>query len=92
MNPPMFVIVTDGLGDVQRNLAFEAIKSASEAAGTAWWHHFSDVWIVQGKSAADWRDLVRSTGEASVLVLELTSGWAAYSPSKGHPWLHTQFG
>jgi hypothetical protein len=86
VNPPTFVIIADRITDDQRARLHEAIK---QQAHNGWWHHYADVWIVRGQTAAFWRDQVAGfVGAGSaVLVLELSGDWASFGPTKYTEWL-----
>jgi hypothetical protein len=88
-----FLIILDRATEQQRRAVHEVIK---ENART-WWHRFVDVWIVHGKSADRWRDLVGDeiSNPATVLVIRFpTKGdetrWSARGPdtSTKFDWFH----
>jgi hypothetical protein len=51
---PKFAIVASRITPAQR----EQIQGIVKANANGWWHGFADLWIVGGRSAREWRDLV----------------------------------
>jgi hypothetical protein len=68
-----FVIIVDHGTPTQLNYVHEVIKQHTKN----WWHRFSSTWIVSGKTASEWRDIVRpfieKSSKASALVIALPS-------------------
>lgn len=50
----VFVIVVDDVTSLQRDRIHELVKTNTDD----WWHELKDLWIVTGRTAAAWRDLV----------------------------------
>jgi hypothetical protein len=80
----MHAITLDQATDAHR----EAVQAIVKAHSQAWWHHFADLWIVQGHDPTYWRDLIQPTlmnSTARLLVFTLPSvsgrGWAGASIS-----------
>ena len=69
--PSMFVILLDRISDLEREAVHQVIKTNADT----WWHRFENVWLAEGRSVHDWRDLVYEVlvrpGSSSVLVLKL---------------------
>jgi len=92
-----YTIILDRGTDDERS----AVHATVKANANGWWHHFADAWIVHGKSAAEWRDLVKgalSSEASSVLVLRLPeasteSRWAYFGrkSTKRCQWLHSNY-
>jgi hypothetical protein len=60
----------------------DAVHALMKENANGWWHHFSDAWIVFGKSSSEWRDIVSKCieeGSASVLVIALPKDKASRS-------------
>ncbi len=63
-----------------------AVQAVVQEHSPQWWHHFAEVWIVEGRSAAEWRDLVLPCLDpgvpSAVLVAALPAGakLAYYGP------------
>ena len=51
---PWFTIAANRITPQQR----EQIHGIVKEHANGWWHGFADLWIVGGKSASEWRDLV----------------------------------
>ncbi len=67
---PYFAIVINRSTPEQRAQAHEIVKANTDS----WWHGFGDLWLVRGKSASEWRDLVGVALQAvpsGVLVLRI---------------------
>jgi hypothetical protein len=65
-----YAIAIEPSDPLQREQVQAFIKEEAES----WWHGIADVWIVTGKSASEWRDLVGMffpQGAGSVIVLKL---------------------
>jgi hypothetical protein len=90
---PMFVIAANRITAQQR----EQIQAIVKAHANGWWHSFSDLWIVGGKTAIEWRDLVGVVAPfsegAGVLVLKIDTAsdktWAfrAKMSKAGRAWI-----
>ncbi len=92
-NLPTFAIVADRVSPAQR----EQIQGIVKANANGWWHGFADLWIVGGRTAKEWRDLVGvavPTVPSAVLVLKLDRATAGRWASKAKlsdansKWLH----
>jgi len=90
-----YAILIEPSTDLQRDQVQELIKTSTEN----WWHGMPDVWIVLGKKAGEWKDLVRpifpTEESGKVLVLKIDnapniSSWAyrAFFPDSTRKWLH----
>jgi hypothetical protein len=80
---PLFAIFVNRVTAEQREQIHEIIK---EHANYGWWHGFADLWIVVGKTATAWRDLVGEVTvypPSGVLVVKVSSDekgvWASRS-------------
>jgi hypothetical protein len=65
-----FVIVLDRATPEERAAVHEIIKANAKG----WWHHFADTWIVGGKTAQTWTQLLKPalpTGQSSILIFRL---------------------
>lgn len=51
---PVFGIVIEASSPLQR----EQVQAAIKAQDVGWWHNVGDFWLVTGKSAVEWRDLL----------------------------------
>ena len=79
-----FIVLADRINVGETLAISEAVKEHS----SGWWHHHADTWIVNGHTAAKWRDIVKKCldpGPSSVLVLQLPEskaerGWAYSGP------------
>jgi hypothetical protein len=89
---PTYAIVIEASHPLQRDQVQEIVK----ANATLWWHAVADLWLVTGKNAAAWRDLVGvvfPAGNGKVLVLKVDSqsgGTWAYRgqfPASATEWL-----
>jgi hypothetical protein len=66
-----YLIVLDRATVEEREAVHRLIKQHSNLG---WWHHFTNAWIVRGRSGEYWADLIRPaipTGRSSVLVTSL---------------------
>lgn len=66
----MFAIAINRATPLQREQVHGIVKQHANG----WWHGFADLWIVGGKSAGEWRDLVGvifPKSPSGVLVLKL---------------------
>jgi len=77
-----YVVAIEPTSPIQRDQVQGFIKKEAED----WWHGIADLWIVTGKSAAEWRDALKiffPQGSGSLLVLKIdtnSSGtWALTS-------------
>jgi hypothetical protein len=72
--PPVFVIAVEVSTSLQRDQIQAFIKQEADS----WWHGLADLWLVTGKSAEEWRNLLRvffpNKGTGSLLVLKLDPG------------------
>ena len=91
MKPALFILVANELSDEQR----EKIQDVVKANADGWWHHMPNVWLLSGKTATAWRDLVKdivAPGPAGILVFKVdtvfSGGWSGYTQKKMYPWLH----
>jgi hypothetical protein len=80
MTPPnvWFVIAINQATAAQREQVHEIVKAST---GT-WWHAFADAWIVQGRTAGEWRDLVGEPfrlGPGGVIVLKVDDAGATWA-------------
>jgi hypothetical protein len=91
--PPVFVIVANRISPAQR----EQIQGIVKANANGWWHAFADVWIVGGRTAKEWRDLVGvavPNTPSGVLVLKLDrahpGAWASKAKfsDANREWIH----
>ncbi|MET0603224.1 MAG: hypothetical protein ABW167_14660 [Baekduia sp.] len=86
------LVILDGANNLQRDAVQTIVKAHTEV----WWHEMPDVWIVDGQTAAYWRDIIMPVlglSSAGVVVFRLPDSglrsWAA--SSLGRPkskWLH----
>jgi hypothetical protein len=70
MSAPVYAIVANLPSDSQRDEVHQIVKENANG----WWHAFGDLWIVGGKSAKEWRDLVGPifpTAPSGVIVLKI---------------------
>lgn len=75
-----YAIVANNITPVQR----EQIQAIIKANANGWWHNFADLWIVGGRNASEWRDLVGVAvlpAASAVLVL-------AVDTSDAHAWAY----
>lgn len=93
MKEKVFAIVIESPTDLQREQVQAAVKQHAEL----WWHGLADLWLVVGKTAKEWRDLLKPIFPIShggkVLVLAADGPWAArgnFSESETQ-WLHKNF-
>jgi hypothetical protein len=78
MAVPKYVIAINRATPEQRQQVHEIVK----ANANGWWHAFADCWIVGGKTAAEWRDLVGVVfpiGPGGVLVLKIDTAGATWA-------------
>ena len=78
-----------------------AIQKIVKENSNGWWHQFENVWIVNGRSAAKWRDLAKAglvAGPSSILVLKMPDSsigvrWSFVGPNskKITRWLHDNY-
>lgn len=80
MSEAIFAIAIDRATPLQREQVQEIVSKQAEK----WWHGFADLWLVSGKSAVEWRDLVGVIflrGDGNVLVLKIDTAsqhtWAS---------------
>jgi len=94
MPEPAYAIIIEPSTDLQRDQVQDLIKRTTDD----WWHGMPDVWLVLGKNATEWRDLVGpifpTVGSGKLLVLKLDtdasiSRWAfrAVFPESTQQWL-----
>ncbi|MGB9185145.1 MAG: hypothetical protein WCB67_13870 [Solirubrobacteraceae bacterium] len=90
---PKYAIVADRITAAQR----EQIQGIVKANANGWWHAFADLWIVGGRTASEWRDLVGvavPTVPSGVMVLKIdevnTPRWSykAAMSDANKEWLH----
>jgi hypothetical protein len=86
---PTYAILVDRATDAQLQAVHQAVKDAANG----WWHRFTNVWLVGGKTAVEWRDLLKPLVSApgSVLVVRVDgSQWAMSGPDvqERAAWLH----
>ncbi|MEY2475226.1 MAG: hypothetical protein QOG87_541, partial [Actinomycetota bacterium] len=65
-----YIILVADIDEAQREYIHAAVKMFSDS----WWHELPDVWIVQGGTAAEWRnrlDVLFLTGGSLLVVLNL---------------------
>jgi hypothetical protein len=65
-----YIIVLDRAPADKLNATHELIKQKADK----WWHRYDSVWIVEGGTAGEWRNLIRPLFEGtttSILVFEL---------------------
>jgi hypothetical protein len=94
MSTPRYAIVLSASTAEQREAVQAIIK---ENASRGWWHRFPNMWLVGGRSASQWRDLVRPAmrpGIGAVLVLKIDTDdpntWSFFGPRSKETtkWLH----
>jgi hypothetical protein len=77
VNDPVFAIAIEASTDLQRKQVQAAVKQHAEL----WWHGLADLWLVVGRSASEWRDLIGpifpTVGSGKVIVLRLGPAWAS---------------
>lgn len=90
---PKYAIIANRISAAQR----EQIQGIVKANANGWWHAFADLWIVGGRTSAEWRDLVGvviTANPAGVMVLKIdttTASHWAYKATMSEPnkdWLH----
>ncbi len=96
MSKKAFIIVVDRATGDQLNEVHRLVKENSNG----WWHHFTNFWIVFGKTPWEWRDIVKQGlrgGNAGVLVIRMAPPghgprWSGMIPNgEGkYKWLHEQ--
>ena len=93
MNAQMYAIVANRISTAQR----EQIQGIVKANANGWWHGFDDLWIVGGRTASEWRDLVGvavPSQPSGVIVLKIDKDnpprWAykAAMSDANRDWLH----
>ena len=79
LDVPKYAIIANNITPEQR----EQMQAIVKANANGWWHSFADLWIVGGRSAGEWRDLVGAaapTAPSAVMVLAIdrsdANGWA----------------
>lgn len=92
----MHVVLLDRASPEERERTHDAVKENS----SGWYHHQTDTWIVRGKTAAEWRDILKSVldrGPSNLLVFTLPEegarSWAYWGPNakKRGEWLHRNY-
>lgn len=66
----MFLITVDRGSPEELDKVHEIAKLNS----AFWWHHFSSTWIVAGKTASEWKDLLEGIlvgPDSAILILRL---------------------
>jgi hypothetical protein len=82
MPEPAYLIALEDAQTEHRN----AVQAIVKAHSSMWWHQLSDLWVVEGHSAAYWRDLiapVTAGSRVSVIVFRLPDSpnreWASWA-------------
>ena len=81
MASPVFLIALDRASFEERQAVQAIVKSKS-----GWWHHFTDVWLVTGRTSDYWSKALQpalTQGRSSFLIVELPEharhgGWVYY--------------
>lgn len=90
------IIVVDRGTDEELNAVHQVVKA--EAKG--WWHRFTNVWLVGGRTTNEWRDALQEIirgGPSSVLVLRLPKHadrhWSYFGPKwkERCEWIHNNY-
>jgi hypothetical protein len=78
----------------------DAVQSIVKANANGWWHRHAAFWVVGGKTASEWRDLIKPAlvSGSSVLVLQLPENDAEKNWSFNGPeakakceWFHKNY-